>query len=59
MDTHQLVERTLERAFAGMDKDGFFPPTPCKACGTMLSSADGPRPAETYAGTANWTLLAL
>lgn len=48
MDTHQLIER----AFAGIDSDGFLSVAPCKQCGQPLSGKDGPRPAETYAGTA-------
>lgn len=50
--TDNLVGDMLERAHSLMDKDGFFPVVPCRACGKQLSGRDGPRPAETYAGTA-------
>jgi hypothetical protein len=34
----------------GMDRDGMFPPGPCRSCGKPLN-ADGNHPAELYAGT--------
>jgi hypothetical protein len=34
----------------GMDRDGMFPPRPCRNCGKPLN-ADGNHPAELYAGT--------
>lgn len=50
-DLANRVAGLLERAYTDMDERGFLPPTPCRVCGEMLSDADGPRPAETYAGT--------
>jgi hypothetical protein len=34
-----------------MDERGHLPIHPCTSCGKPLSGADGPRPAETHAGT--------
>jgi hypothetical protein len=50
--TDDVIGDLLERAYSQMDGDGFLPVTPCRVCGKPLSSKDGPRPAETYAGTA-------
>jgi hypothetical protein len=52
MNIEEGIKQTLDRAYASMDRDGFFPVHPCKGCGKELSGKDGPRPAETYAGTA-------
>ncbi len=38
--------------FEGMDRNGFLTgPLNCNQCGKELSGENGPRPAETYAGT--------
>jgi hypothetical protein len=45
------VTEALKEVYSQMDSSGHFPVHPCHGCGTPLCGWDGPRPAETYAGT--------